>query len=99
MALVRKPGKLPCETYKKSYDLEYGVDTLEIHKDAIKPGEKVLIVDDLLATGGTMGAVVDMIKETKAELVECVFIAELDSLKGRDRLPKDKVFSLIHFSE
>ena len=99
VALVRKPGKLPCEAYKKTYDLEYGVDTLEIHKDAVKPGEKVLIVDDLLATGGTMGAVVDMIKETGAELVECCFIAELDFLKGRERLPKDKVFSLIHFSE
>jgi adenine phosphoribosyltransferase len=97
VVLVRKPGKLPSETYSKTYDLEYGSDTLEIHSDAIKPGERILIADDLLATGGTMAAVVDMIQSMGGEIVECCFIAELDFLDGRTRLPADKVFSLLHF--
>jgi len=97
VVLVRKPGKLPSETYSKSYDLEYGTDTLEIHKDAIKPGERILIADDLLATGGTMAAVVDMVKTMGGELVECCFMAELDFLNGRRVLPADKVYSLMNF--
>lgn len=97
VVLVRKPGKLPAETYSKSYDLEYGTDTLEIHKDAIKPGERILIADDLLATGGTMAAVVDMVKTMGGELVECCFMAELDFLNGRRVLPADKVYSLMNF--
>jgi adenine phosphoribosyltransferase len=97
IVLVRKPGKLPSETFKKTYDLEYGTDTLEIHTDAIKPGEKILIADDLLATGGTMGAVVDMVKGMGGEIIECCFMAELDFLHGRDKLPKGKVFSLLSF--
>jgi adenine phosphoribosyltransferase len=97
IVLVRKPGKLPAETFKKSYDLEYGSDTLEIHKDSILKGERIVIADDLLATGGTMEAVVDMVNVMSGELVECCFMAELEFLHGRDRLPKDKVFSLLKF--
>lgn len=97
IVLVRKPGKLPSETFKKSYDLEYGTDTLEIHTDAIKKGERVLIADDLLATGGTMSAVVDMVSSMGAELVECCFMAELEFLNGKNKLPADKVFSLLKF--
>ncbi|EAT15407.1 adenine phosphoribosyltransferase [Desulfuromonas acetoxidans] len=97
IVLVRKPGKLPYKTLKKTYDLEYGTDTLEIHEDAFQPGERVLIADDLLATGGTVTAVVELVEELGADLVECAFLAELDFLKGRDRLPENKVFSLLHF--
>jgi len=97
VVLVRKPGKLPGETVKKSYELEYGTDTLEIHKDAIKKGERVLIADDLLATGGTISAVVEMVNGMGGEIVECCFMAELAFLKGRDRLPAEKVFSLLTF--
>jgi adenine phosphoribosyltransferase len=97
IVLVRKPGKLPSDTFKKSYDLEYGTDTLEIHTDAIKKGERILIADDLLATGGTMGAVVDMVDSMGGELVECCFMVELDFLKGRDKLPAGKVHSLLNF--
>jgi len=97
IVLVRKPGKLPSETFSKTYDLEYGTDTLEIHKDAIKPGERILIADDLLATGGTMAAVVDLVKSMGGELVDCCFMAELEFLEGRKRLPEGKVFSLLKF--
>lgn len=97
IVLVRKPGKLPSETFKKTYDLEYGTDTLEIHTDAVKKGERVLIADDLLATGGTMSAVVDMVNSMGAELVECCFMAELEFLNGRTKLPTEKVFSLLKF--
>lgn len=97
VVLVRKPGKLPGETVKKSYALEYGTDTLEIHTDAIKKGERVLIADDLLATGGTTSAVVDLVNGMGGEIVDCCFMAELAFLKGRERLPKDKVFALLTF--
>lgn len=97
VVLVRKPGKLPSETFSKNYALEYGTDTLEIHKDAIRPGEKVLIADDVLATGGTMAAVVDMVNALGGEIVECCFMAELEFLKGRTKLPVDKVYSLLKF--
>jgi adenine phosphoribosyltransferase len=97
IVLVRKPGKLPSETFKKTYDLEYGTDTLEIHTDAIKKGEKILIADDLLATGGTMAAVVDMVNSMEGEIVECCFMAELEFLHGRSKLPAGKVFSLLKF--
>lgn len=95
--LVRKPGKLPSETFSKTYALEYGTDTLEIHTDAIKPGEKILIADDLLATGGTMAAVVDMVNQMGGEIVECCFMSELTFLEGRKRLPEGKVYSLLQF--
>jgi adenine phosphoribosyltransferase len=97
IVLVRKPGKLPAETFKKTYDLEYGTDTLEIHTDAIKKGERILIADDLLATGGTMAAVVDMVNSMGGEIVECCFMAELEFLSGKNRLPAGKVFSLLKF--
>lgn len=97
ITLVRKPGKLPHKTIKKTYELEYGTDTLEIHADALHAGDRVLIADDLLATGGTVAAVVDLVESLGAELVECAFLAELDFLEGRKRLPQDKVFSLIHY--
>ncbi len=97
VVLVRKPGKLPAETFKKTYDLEYGTDTLEMHTDAIKPGEKVLIADDVLATGGTMAAVIDMVKTLGGDIVECTFMAELEFLHGRSKLPTEKVYSLLKF--
>ena len=97
ITLVRKPGKLPFKTFKKTYDLEYGTDTLEIHADAIKPGENILIADDVLATGGTMGAVVDMVQELGGNIHECCFMAELEFLHGRKKLPEGKVFSLLKF--
>jgi len=97
IVLVRKPGKLPSATYRKTYDLEYGTDTLEIHTDAIKQGEKILIADDLLATGGTMAAVVDMVNQMGGEIVECCFMTELEFLHGRDKLPAGKVFTLLQF--
>jgi adenine phosphoribosyltransferase len=97
ITLVRKPGKLPCKTRSVSYDLEYGSDSLEVHEDAFKPGDRVLIADDLLATGGTMAAVVELIKNAGAELYECAFMAELEFLNGRSRLPDGKVFSLLKF--
>ncbi|PLX92887.1 MAG: adenine phosphoribosyltransferase [Desulfuromonas sp.] len=97
ITLVRKPGKLPYKTRRKSYDLEYGTDTLEIHEDAFKPGDRVIVADDLLATGGTMSAVVDLVEELGAEVVECTFMAELAFLEGRKRLPEGKVFSLLQF--
>ncbi len=97
IVLVRKPGKLPSETFKKSYDLEYGTDTLEIHTDAIKPGERILIADDLLATGGTMAAVVDMVTSMGGDIIECCFMVELGFLSGKKKLPEGKVFSLLQF--
>ncbi len=97
VVLVRKPGKLPSETFSKTYDLEYGTDTLEIHKDAIKPGEKILIADDLLATGGTVAAVVDMVSQLGGDIVECCFMTELGFLDGRKKLPEGKVYSLLQF--
>ncbi len=97
IVLVRKPGKLPSETFKKSYQLEYGTDTLEIHTDSIGKGERILVADDLLATGGTMAAVVDMVNSMGAELVECCFMAELEFLHGKEKLPAGKVYSLLKF--
>ena len=83
---VRKKGKLPCETISKTYDLEYGQATIEIHKDAIKPGMKVAVVDDLIATGGTVKAAIEMVEELGGEVVKCVFMMELAGLNGREVL-------------
>ena len=83
---VRKKGKLPRATISQTYDLEYGTATIEIHKDAIKPGQKVVIVDDLIATGGTTEAIIKMVEELGGEVVRCVFLMELAGLKGRERL-------------
>ena len=97
ITLVRKPGKLPSATRSISYDLEYGTDTLEIHADAFKPGDRVIVADDLLATGGTMAAVVDLVEGMGAEIFECAFMAELEFLNGRNKLPDGKVYSLLKF--
>jgi len=94
---IRKKGKLPWHTHQATYELEYGTDTLEIHQDAIKPGEKVLIVDDLLATGGTVGAVIDLVKRLKGQIVEIAFLIELTFLKGREQIKGYPVFSLIEY--
>jgi adenine phosphoribosyltransferase len=94
---VRKPGKLPAETAKISYELEYGSNALEIHKDAIGKGQRVLIVDDLLATGGTAVATADLASGLDAQIAGLAFVVELDFLKGRERLAKYDVFSLLHY--
>ncbi len=96
---VRKPKKLPAETARVTYDLEYGSDCLEIHKDAIQPGQRVIIVDDLLATGGTCNATVQLAKSLGAEIAGLAFVVELDFLNGRDRLKGYDVFSLLHYNE
>jgi len=97
--LVRKPGKLPFRTVSATYDLEYGKDRLEIHEDSIRPGMRVIVADDVLATGGTMAAVVGLLDKLGAEIVECCFLAELTDLKGREKLKGRKVFSLLKFDE
>lgn len=97
--LVRKPGKLPFRTVSATYDLEYGKDRLEIHADAIRPGMRVIVADDVLATGGTMAAVAGLLDKLGAEIVECCFLAELTDLKGREKLKGRKVFSLLKFNE
>ena len=94
--LIRKPGKLPYKTHHTIYELEYGTDQLEIHQDAIRPGQKVVIADDLLATGGTMKAAVDLVGKFDGEIVECAFLVELAFLKGREKL-NHPVFSLMSF--
>ncbi len=97
-APVRKPGKLPRETISQSYELEYGTDTLCMHTDAIQPGQKVVIIDDLLATGGTVGAIIKLIQKMGGEVVGCGFVIELDDLHGREKLGSDiPVFSITHF--
>ena len=96
---VRKPRKLPAPVARVSYDLEYGTDTLEIHLDAIQRGQKVVLVDDLLATGGTMEATVKLVKQLGGEIAGLGFAVELDFLKGRDRFPDYDVFSLLHYNE
>ncbi|MEW6721533.1 MAG: adenine phosphoribosyltransferase [Thermodesulfobacteriota bacterium] len=97
--LVRKQGKLPHKTVRASYELEYGKDQLEIHEDAIRPGMKILLADDVLATGGTVAAVIGLLKNLGAVVVECCFLAELSALGGRERLKGEKVFSLIQFDD
>jgi adenine phosphoribosyltransferase len=95
--LVRKPGKLPNKTHSVTYDLEYGTDTLEIHQDDIESGQKVLIVDDLLATGGTVKAVVEIVNKMGGEIVECAFLAELSFLNGREKIGDEPIFSLLTY--
>jgi adenine phosphoribosyltransferase len=96
---IRKPKKLPAETVKWTYALEYGQDTLEIHKDAIQPGQRVIIVDDLLATGGTAEASVNLVKSLGGEIAGLAFVIELDFLKGRQRLNGYDVYSLLHYDK
>ncbi len=93
--LVRKKGKLPRETISETYDLEYGSATLEMHKDAIKPGQKVVIIDDLIATGGTTEAIVKMVEREGGDIVKIGFVMEFAGLKGREKLSKYDVDSLI----
>jgi adenine phosphoribosyltransferase len=96
---VRKPRKLPAPVARVTYDLEYGADTLEIHLDAIQPRQKVVLVDDLLATGGTMEATVKLVKQLGGEIAGLAFAVELDFLKGRERFSGYDVFSLLHYDE
>lgn len=95
---VRKPGKLPAETIRKTYDLEYGTDSLEIHKDAIRPGQRVLIADDLLATGGTAAAVTGLVRDMGGVVVGTAFLVELEFLQGRNKLNGVDVYSLIQYA-
>lgn len=95
--LVRKRGKLPYKTFQSTYALEYGTDTLEIHQDAIKPGQRVLVTDDLLATGGTISAAADLVRQLGGTIVELAFLIELTELNGRARLKDHSVFSLIQY--
>ena len=94
---VRKKGKLPCETISQSYDLEYGQATIEMHKDSIKPGQKVVLVDDLIATGGTIEAAIKLVEQLGVEVVKVIFLMELAGLKGRERLKGYDVASVITY--
>lgn len=95
---IRKSGKLPGETFEASYNLEYGKDALAVHTDAITPGQRVLIADDLLATGGTINTTIDLIKQLGGEVVGAAFLIELSYLNGREKLPKDmEIFSLVTY--
>jgi adenine phosphoribosyltransferase len=96
---VRKPKKLPAETVKVEYALEYGTDALEIHKDAIQPGQRVLIVDDVLATGGTAAAVAGLVEKLGGTVAGLAFVCELDFLNGRGKLAGREIFSLIHYDK
>ena len=94
---VRKKGKLPYKTIAQTYQLEYGTDTLEMHEDAIAPNEKILIIDDLLATGGTINATIELVKKLQGKIVGLAFLIELTFLKGRDRLKDYDVLTLIKY--
>ena len=94
---ARKPGKLPREAVKREYDLEYGKAAIEIHKDAIRPGDRVVIIDDLIATGGTIEAISGLVEELGGTVVRICFLMELEGLKGRDRLKKYDVSSIIRY--
>lgn len=98
LVVVRKPGKLPADTEKMSYELEYGTDTVEIHKDSIEPGKRVLLVDDLLATGGTAAATYNLIKKIGGNPVAVAFIVELEFLGGREKFPSDvEIVSMVKY--
>ena len=94
---IRKKGKLPCETVEKTYDLEYGTATIEMHKDAVKKGEKVVLLDDLIATGGTMKAAAELVEELGGEVVKMLFLIELSDLNGREVLKDYDVESVVQF--
>lgn len=97
VAIIRKKGKLPYKTFSQEYALEYGTNTIEIHEDSILAGEKVLLVDDVLATGGTMKATIDLVKKLGAEIVSVDFLIELDYLNGREKLEGHKIRSLVNY--
>jgi len=94
---LRKPGKLPYDVQSASYDLEYGSAALEVHTDAINPGDKILLIDDLIATGGTAEASCKLVEELGGEIVGCAFVIELDELNGREKLTNYRVHSLLHY--
>ena len=96
---IRKPGKLPAKTVRWTYELEYGSDTLEIHQDAVSPGQRVIIVDDLLATGGTANACVQLARSLGANIAGLGFVVELDFLDGRRKFDGTEVFSLLHYDK
>ena len=95
---IRKPGKLPAKTISESYELEYGTNALEIHEDGIEPGQRVLVIDDLLATGGSARAAVNLVERLGGEIIGVAFLVELDFLHGRDKLEGYDVLSLIHYA-
>ena len=97
--MVRKPGKLPYNTYQETYSLEYGTDTIEIHQDAFQPRESIVLIDDVLATGGTLGATLSLIRNNfqNVKIVEIAFLIELDFLNGREKLKDTPIHSLIHY--
>lgn len=95
---VRKKGKLPCETIERTYDLEYGTATIEMHKDSIKPGQRVVIIDDLIATGGTIEAITKLVEELGGTVVKIVFLMELEGLNGRQKLEGYDVDAVIRYS-
>jgi adenine phosphoribosyltransferase len=97
LIMVRKPGKLPALTLKAAYELEYGKDELEIHRDAMSPGSRVVLVDDVIATGGTVRAAIDLIKALQCEIIELAFLIELTFLNGRERLAGYNIFSLLQY--
>ena len=97
LVLIRKKGKLPCETVSQEYDLEYGSAVIEMHKDSIKPGQKVVLIDDLMATGGTIEAAIKLVEQLGGEVVKIVFLMELAGLKGRERLAGYDVASVIRY--
>ena len=99
LAIIRKKGKLPYKKVWKKYILEYTANILEMHKDAIKPGEKVLIVDDVLATGGTMKTTVDLVEKLGGKIIGIAFLVELDYLKGREKIKGYPVYSLVHYDQ
>ena len=97
--MVRKPGKLPYSTFQETYSLEYGTDTIEIHQDAFQPGERIVVIDDVLATGGTLAATLNLIRKNfkSVEILEVAFLIELDFLSGREKIKDVPIHSLIHF--
>ncbi len=97
MIPIRKNGKLPYNTISESYTLEYGEEVIEIHEDAIQKGERVVIIDDLMATGGTISAAANLVEKLGGEIVECSFVLELPDLNGREKLGNRKVFSIVEF--
>ena len=95
LTMVRKPGKLPAETLTAAYELEYGTDQLEVHRDAVLPGTRVVLVDDVLATGGTIGATLDLLQRLQCDIVEVAVLIELTDLNGRERLADCQIYSLM----